>query len=218
MKIGYDYWQDKKIACLGDSITAGSGDVDRYGWVGYLGEIFPQADIRRHGVSGSTVAVCDRRKEAPFVERMKEISPDYDLCIVFGGINDFINSVPLGEKGSEDIETFYGALEYLLRYLLEHNPKGEIMLLTPMRVNGFKEYPRWQELNNDGKILKQYRQAILELAEQYAVPVLDLFSMGGINTDVQAVQDALLPDALHPSHEGHILLARKVAQFMVSSL
>jgi lysophospholipase L1-like esterase len=217
MKIGYDYWQDKKIACLGDSITAGAGN-NGYGWVEFLKEIFPQADVRKHGVSGSTVAVCDRRKEAPFVERMKEISPDYDLCIVFGGINDFINSVPLGEKGSSDIETFYGALEYLLRYLLEQNPKGEIMLLTPMRVNGFKEYPRWQELNKDGKILKQYRQAILELAEQYAVPVLDLFSMGGINTDVQAVQDALLPDALHPSKEGHMLLARKVAQFMVSSL
>jgi len=40
----------------------------------------------------------------------------------------------------------------------------------------------------------------------------------GAAVDVQAVQDALLPDALHPSKEGHMLLARKVAQFMVSNL
>lgn len=217
MKFGYDYWKDKKIACLGDSITCGSGN-DGYGWVEFLKEAFPEADIRRHAVSGSTVATCSRRKEAPFVERMKEISPDYDLCIIFGGINDFINSVPLGEKGSQDRGTFYGALEEMLRYLLERNPKGEIMLLSPMRVNGFKEYPRWQEQNGDGKVLKQYRQAVLELGEQYAIPVLDLFSMSGIGTEIQAVQDALLPDALHPSKEGHMLLARKVAQFMVSSL
>ena len=76
MKMGYDYWCDKKIVCLGDSITCGAGN-DGYGWAEFLQEIFPQAQIVKHAVSGSTVAVCTRRKEAPFVERFEEIKRDY---------------------------------------------------------------------------------------------------------------------------------------------
>ena len=217
MKMGYDYWCDKKIVCLGDSITCGAGN-DGYGWVEFLQEIFPQAQIVKHAVSGSTVAVCTRRKEAPFVERFEEIKRDYDLCVIFGGVNDFMNSVPLGQRGNGDINTFCGALEHIIKTLLKDNPQGEIMLLSPMRVNGFKEYPYWTEHNQDGHILKDYRDALLEMAEYYAIPVLDLFSMSNINAETAEMRSCTLPDGLHPSAEGHKRIARKTAQFIASFL
>ncbi|MBQ8598981.1 MAG: SGNH/GDSL hydrolase family protein [Oscillospiraceae bacterium] len=217
MKIGYEYWSDKKIACLGDSITCGAGN-DGYGWVEFLQEIFPQADIRKHAVSGSTVAVCSKRKEAPFVERMQEIKQDYDLCMIFGGINDFINSVPLGQRGNGDSQTFCGALEQIITTLLAENPQGQLMLLSPMRVNSFRDYPSWNEKNEDGHVLKDYRDALLELAEYYAVPVLDLYSMSSINAEVLEMRAAILPDGLHPSAEGHKRIARKTAQFLTTQL
>lgn len=217
MKIGYEYWSDKKIACLGDSITCGAGN-NGYGWVEFLQEIFPQSDIRKHAVSGSTVAVCSRRKEAPFVERMQEIKRDYDLCIIFGGINDFINSVPLGQRGNGNSQTFCGALEQIITTLLAENPQGQLMLLSPMRVNSFRDYPSWNEKNEDGHVLKDYRDALLELAEYYAVPALDLYSMSNINAETPEMRAAILPDGLHPSPEGHKRIARKTAQFLTTQL
>ncbi len=215
MKFGYEYWKDKKIACLGDSITCGAGN-DGYGWVEFLKEAFPEADIRRHAVSGSTVAVCTRRKEAPFVERFLEIQRDYDLCIIFGGINDFINSVPLGERGNGQLDSFCGALEHIILTLQKENPKGQLLLLSPMRVNQFKEYPSWYELNKDHHVLKDYRDALLELAEHYAVPVLDLYSEAQINAETAEMRKTILPDGLHPSAAGHERMARKIAARILS--
>ena len=210
MKFGYEYWKDKKINCLGDSITCGAGN-DGYGWVEFLKEAFPQADIRRHAVSGSTVAICSRRKEAPFVERFKEMDKDADLTILFGGINDFINSVPLGERGNGQLDSFCGALEHIIVSLQKQNPKGQILLISPMRVNQFKEYPSWYETNGDGHVLKDYRDALLEIAEYYAVPVLDFYSESQINAETAEMRRDILPDGLHPNAEGHERMARKIA-------
>ena len=92
------------------------------------------------------------------------------------------------------------------------------MLLSPMRVNGFKEYPYWTEQNQDGHTLRDYRDALLEIAEYYAIPVLDLFSMSNINAETVEMRSCTLPDGLHPSAEGHKRIARKTAQFIASSL
>ncbi len=210
LTFGYDYWKDKKINCLGDSITWGAGN-NCYGWVEFLREAFPQADIHSHAVSGSTVAVCTKRKEAPFVERFKEMDMTADLNIIFGGINDFINSVPLGRRGDGRVDSFCGAMEHIILSLMETNPKGQILLLSPMRVNGFKDYPSWFEENSDAHVLKDYRDALLELAEHYAVPVLDLYSEGMINAETPNMRAVVLPDGLHPSAIGHQRIARKVA-------
>ncbi len=215
MKYGYDYWQDKKINCLGDSITWGAGN-NCYGWVEFLREAFPNADIRSYAVSGSTVAVCNKRKEAPFVERFEDMDRDADLNIIFGGVNDFINAVPLGHRGDGHLDSFIGAMEYMIRKLMEYNPKGQILLLSPMRVNGFRDFPSWYEVNDDGHVLKDYRDALLELAEYYTVPVLDLFSEGMVNAETQQIREAILPDGLHPSALGHERIARKVAAKIIS--
>ncbi len=210
MKIGYDYWQDKSINCLGDSITWGAGN-NCYGWVEFLREAFPQAKIHSHAVSGSTVAVCPKRKEAPFVERFEEMDKSAELTIIFGGVNDFINSVPLGKRGDGRLDSFCGAMEHMILKWMEYDPAGQLLLLTPMRVNGFRDFPSWYECNDDGHVLKDYRDALLELAEYYAVPVLDLFREGMINAETPQIRAAVLPDGLHPSALGHERIARRVA-------
>lgn len=217
MKIGYEYWCDKKIVCLGDSITCGVGN-DGYGWVEFLKEIFPKAQITKYAVDGSTIAVSPRRPETPFVEQIKEISPDYDLCIMLGGINDFINSVPMGERGNGDRHTFCGAVEEIIRSLQRKNPQGQLLLMTPMRVHQFRDFPSWQDKNDEGYQLKDYHAALLEMAEYYCVPVLDLYRLGHINGETPEMKAALLPDGIHPSAEGHRRIARKAAQFLTTYL
>lgn len=62
--------------------------------------------------------------------------------------------------------------------------------------------------------LSAYRDILLDTARHYALPVLDLYAVSGIQPENARCRELLLPDGLHPSDEGHALLARKIGLFL----
>ena len=52
------------------------------------------------------------------------------------------------------------------------------------------------------------------MAELYALPVLDLYATSGIQPKNPVCRERLCPDGLHPSDEGHALIARRIGQFL----
>lgn len=216
MKTGYEYWKDKKINCLGDSITFGHGD-NGVSWVDHLRELMPEADIRKYGVCGSTVSIFSERDDS-FVERMPQMQMDYDLCIVYGGVNDYNHSLPLGTIESRGTDTFYGAVRYLAEQLLAGNPKGELFFITPMKTRDFKGYPHWNAGNEGGWKLIDYRNAIMDVCREYSIPVLDFFSTSGITADIPEMKAYIQPDGLHPSRAGYERMTRKIYNFIVNTL
>lgn len=210
---GMDYWRGKKINCLGDSITYGdqNGGIS---WVDMIGDMIPFGTIRKYGVCGSTVCVFPERDDS-LVERFRNMDMDYDLTIIFGGINDFNHSLPLGTMGDCGEDTFYGALRVMVTELLRRQPKGRLMFITPMKGKGFKTYPHWPEKNEAGYCLKDYRAAIFETAEYFSIPVLDLFSMSGITPDIDEAKACWQADGLHPTAAGYEQIARRVAGFIL---
>ena len=58
------------------------------------------------------------------------------------------------------------------------------------------------------------RDILLETARHYALPTLDLYAVSGIQPENVRCRELLLPDGLHPSDEGHALLARKIGLFL----
>lgn len=62
--------------------------------------------------------------------------------------------------------------------------------------------------------LKDYVEAIKIVAEYYSLPVLDLWSVAGIQPHVEIMREIFMPDGLHPSDKGHALLARKILNFI----
>jgi len=59
-----------------------------------------------------------------------------------------------------------------------------------------------------------YRDIIIEVAAQYSLPVLDLYATSGMQPENEACRNALIPDGLHPNDAGHVILARRIANFL----
>ena len=62
--------------------------------------------------------------------------------------------------------------------------------------------------------LAQYRSILMEVAAYYALPVLDLYAVSGIQPRHPVSCARLAPDGLHPSDEGHAIIARRLGEFM----
>ena len=213
-------WYNKKIGCLGDSITFGAGGTS---WVTRLKELTGCKYAINYGVSGTTIETNGTGQS--FVERYTNMADDLDLICVWGGVNDHhwtgTAGRPFGNINSPTTETnsFYGALKNLCEGLINKYPGKTIMFITPMKNRGYiaggKTCYAWNEPNEIGKTLTDYRNAIIEVCDYYSIPVLDLYSSSGISPMVNSQVNELMPDHLHPNTKGNLeVLAPKIASFM----
>ena len=217
---GKQRWYNKKIGCLGDSITFGAGGTS---WVTRLKELTGCKYAINYGVSGTTIETNGTGQS--FVERYTNMANDLDLICVWGGVNDHhwtgTAGRPFGNINSPTSETnsFYGALKNLCEGLINKYPGKTIMFITPMKNRGYvagdKTCYAWNEPNEIGKTLTDYRNAIIEVCDYYSIPVLDLYSCSGISPMVNSQVNELMPDHLHPNTKGNLeVLAPKIASFM----
>ena len=211
-----NWLEGKIISCIGDSITQGVGN-DNISWTHYLEEMLPVKRVNNYGIAGTKVAYREDCEES-FVERYLDIESESDIIIVFGGINDFNHGFALGTRDSRDISTYYGALNTIADGLQNKFPYADILFITPMKAFGFKNYPHWNTLNKDGHKLIEYRNAMMEVAQDHSIVVLDLFSESGLMPDIPSIKEKMLPDGLHPSHEGYLRLTRKIANCLLYRL
>lgn len=200
-----------KANFLGDSITAGSGVVDKNNL--YWKRLQDNCGLeiaRGYGIGGTRIAV-QHVKERPdydqdFVSRVELMDADADLIVVFGGSNDFGHGdAPLGHMSDRTPYTFYGACHKLTEKLINRYPLAQIVFITPLHR---------ENEDRGGRRLKDFVLAIREVAEYYAVPVLDLYSTSGIQPMVPAIKKNLCPDGLHPNDRGHELIYRKLKGFL----
>ena len=210
-----------KINFLGDSITEGCGSssadkrftnliLQRYGAV-----------CRNYGIGGTRIALQHTPSEDPvwdrnFTSRVDEMDPDADAVVVFGGTNDFGHGdAPIGKMEDRTAYTFYGALHVLFASLLTKYPKSKIVTITPLhRCN--EDDPRGEgNKKEDVGTLYRYVAIIREVAEYYSIPVLDLFACSGLQPCVPIIRQMYLPDGLHPNDAGHVILAEKIADFLM---
>lgn len=210
---GREYWHGKCVNCLGDSITFGVNN-DGVSWADMLAELIPFRAVRKYGVCGSTISRYAGRNDS-FCERYAGMTSDYDLLILFGGVNDFNHSLPLGNMESREQNMFYGALHEIITGLFLKQPTSEILCVTPIKSFCIeKGYPHWNKKNEAGYKLVDYRNAIIDIAEYYSIPVLDLFMTSGMTPDHEAIKQIYLSDGLHPTKEGYQRIARKIAAFI----
>lgn len=208
---------------LGDSITEGVGAScveNRYTDV--FARMFG-AKVNNYGVSGSRIArqrvITDEPHDRDFCMRMEEMDETADAVVVFGGTNDFGHGeAPIGLPTDRTPETFYGACHYLMRSLAIRYVGKPVVIATPLH-RLMEDYPGGDGTDRrmgNTALLSQYRDILKEVAAFYALPVLDLYAVSGIQPRVREVGERLMPDGLHPSDEGHAILARKIGLFLQS--
>ena len=209
----------KKIAFLGDSITEGCGtsSLEHTFW-NVLGQK-TGAQVFGYGIGGTRIAPqrvpSDPRADQDFIYRVDGMIPDADVVVVFGGTNDFGHGdAPFGTRGDQTSETFCVALHVLFTKLYERYPAAQLVVMTPThRLSETDSVMNEFGVRRSGN-LRTYVQAIRDAAEDFAVPVLDLFRVSGIQPSVPALREAYMPDGLHPNDAGHAKIADKLIGFL----
>lgn len=204
------------VAFLGDSITEGhgtSGEDKRFSAL-----LWKSADLGvalNYGIgatrfSRQVAPEADVAERLPFVDRVETMDNEADLIFVFGGVNDYLHgNAPLGVFTDATPYTFYGACHTLMRSLIEKYPDKPIVFATPLHC--IQEYePR----PADKAPLSAYVAAIKETAAYYALPVLDLNAMSGLQPALPVMREMYVPDGLHPNDAGHERLAERIEAYL----
>jgi lysophospholipase L1-like esterase len=203
-------WWGKLWDALGDSITFGLLTTKTYH---DYAEALMGCTVNNYGISSTEICTGGTYPN-PFISRYTSMAPA-DLITVFGGVNDYLHGAELGDFSSRDNATFYGALHNLCDGLQTNFTKSTIAFFTPLRTNN-GELGSCDNLNSKGYKLEQYANAIKEVCAYHSVPVLDLFTMSGINPDNAAIKSKYTADGLHPNELGHYKLSSLIASFLES--
>ncbi len=211
----------EKVLVLGDSISA-----DYYGnypkWVTMLisEKFFPGSTVNNSVHATGFVAEYTGEGEVDnnFLHRIQAVEgkEDFDLVVVFGGINDFIQSIPMGESGGDAGTEFVPAVDSFFNYLVNSFTGARIVVLSPLRT--YNVYP-----NAQGHYQEEYADYIRTAAKKYCLPVLNLTEESGFCPFVEAFKNqwTLMPegydvtDGVHPT-EGwqHRFLAPRIRNFL----
>lgn len=204
--------EGKKVNFLGDSITIGVGTSCEAARFSVLIEKEQKlAAMRNYGISGTRIA---RQQDGSdegnnYCERVATMDPEADVVVVFGGTNDFGHGdAPIGTPEDRTPDTFYGACHFMMRSLIEKYPQALIVILTPIHRTE-ENVPNAHQCR-----LIDYVKIIRETAEQYGLPLLDLYSMSGIQPCVEINRTTYCPDGLHPNDAGNRLLADRIVGFI----
>lgn len=211
----------KKITFLGDSITAGANASSRdKNFVSQIAALYG-ANVCNLGIGGSRIARQKSKSENPkydmdFCSRIDEIDADSDIIVIFGGTNDYGHGdAPIGSFSDRDVYTFYGALHYLYSNILERFPNAATVVVTPLhRINEFNVLGEGYKSIPSGTLL-DYVNVIREVAEYYSIPIIDLYAESGYQPEIKANYKKYCTDGLHPNDAGHLLIAHKIAKFLL---
>ncbi len=215
--------EGKKMNFLGDSITQAHGveTADEAYWA-LLKNSCKLAEARCYGLGGTRIARQSEQGSKwgmehwnlDFCQRFVEMDDDADVVVVFGGTNDYGHGdAPMGNMSDREPNTFYGACHYLFEGLINKYPHADIVVMTPLhRMNEENDINEMGIAKNTH--LCDYVEVIKEVAEYYALPVLDLWSVSGIQPNVESNRLALAPDGLHPNVAGHRRIASRLEGFL----
>ncbi|MBR0101032.1 MAG: SGNH/GDSL hydrolase family protein [Treponema sp.] len=210
----------KKILFLGDSITEGWGTSSNEKIFWSLLSARDGVEAFGYGIGGTRIArqkfpSTEAKWDQDFLSRVGSMEDKADVVVVFGGTNDYGHGdAPLGLMDDRDATTFYGALHCLYQALLKKYPAAQIVVMTPLHREGENNLLNDFGLRNVG-FLSDYVRIIKEVAAFYALPVLDLYSLSGIQPDVPLLKERYAPDGLHPNDAGHERIYRLLREFLI---
>lgn len=200
---------DLKVLVIGDSISA-----DYYAsypkWVTHLTEIgfFGLDNITNDSIHATGFVARYNNEANDFIARLAAVTdPEtYDMVVVFGGINDYIQGIPMGESGGDKTANFKPAVDDFFATLAEMFVGARIAVLTPLRTKNYNSN------NKAGHKQSDYADYIKTVAQTYALPVLDLMNHSGFHPEHETFRqrwtfknwsggDGTQGDGTHPIEE-----------------
>ena len=174
------------------------------------------------GISGTVM--CTGGSRTSRLDDIQKISLDSDYVGILLGVNDFDqckNGVEkyyaLGEFGSTDTSTVYGALNKMCSDLVARFGKTDtkVFLMTPVVTswnNSVSSTRDWDQskVNACGYTLRDLCDAIVEVATYYGIVTLDLNALCQMN-------EADFADGIHPNTSGTAKMAEVIEEFLLAN-
>lgn len=220
----------KKIAFLGDSITQGVGvsDIENCRYDNVIHRRFGLAEHFNYGIGGTRLAHQSTPSDLPrydlcFCGRAYFISPDADVILVYGGVNDYIHGdAYFGSMEDKTPLTFCGGVYFLMNLLKENYPDKTVAFVTPAHMyfisaGGIvaEKHPSPRAMKKpDAKPLQAYVDVIKARGEEFGIPVLDLFEKLPIDPNKEEDREKYTVDGLHFNNEGQLVLAQTIGDFL----
>lgn len=128
------------------------------------------------------------------------------LFVINYGLNDYFDGIPVETSDDYDIGSYSGAIRMAVKALKNTYPEASVLLMTP---NVTIYYENGTERKSEqGGILKEYADAVLCLAEELKVDVLDNFHELPITEqNWKEYQD----DGCHLNERGRFLMGSRIA-------
>lgn len=197
--INEESFMGKKFSFLGDSITEGVGSnftsfEQRYSSV-LCSEL--SAVENNMGIGGTVLCTGPSGRDSRLSD-IDKIAQDSDYVLVMLGTNDFdlarAGFAELGEKGSKDTSTVYGAMDALCQKLVARfwGTNAKIYLISPIPVQSSLD--NTQKCAN-GWTLRVWSHVMIETASEYGLNYIDL------NAECNFTAEDMAND-LHPSVSG----------------
>lgn len=168
-------------------------------------------------VQDAAVESVESANAAEHMAALKEVDwSTIDYITILYGTNDFTGGVPIGEDdNSLSTSQFKGALRHSIETILTAYPKIRIILLTPIyrfwKENGTVTDSDSYEIS--GLKLIDYVEAVIEIANEYKLPVFNLYNSLGIN---KINRTTFLADGVHPSEAGLERIGESIAARLLS--
>lgn len=213
----------KTITFLGDSITHGVGasiPANRYS--SQVASSLGMTEINM-GISGTVMCTGGHRTSR--LDDIQKISLDSDYVGILLGINDFdqcrnngtSSYYALGEFGTSDTTTIYGALDKMCKDLTQRfgSSDTKVFLMTPVitswnnSVSGTRDWNQ-DKVNACGYTLRELCDAIVEVATYYGIVTLDLNTLCEMNS-------ADFSDGIHPNDSGAKKIADTIEEFLLAN-
>ena len=160
------------------------------------------------GISGSTIEdIPDKRGFSKENGRYTTLPEHIDYLTIFFGWNDNAYGT-LGTIDDNTNQTYFGAFNIVLPYLIDKYPLAKICLIVPYGTT------------------TQMRQAVRDLATKWGVAFFDMYQVGtplfymkedGISVDASIITEnraKYMADAAHPLYAGQRAIAARLEAFL----
>lgn len=209
-----DPLKGKKIAFLGDSITAGTGgtltpDGSGMNYTDFIAN-YTSAKIVNLGHGGSPIQGKDNNYAV--VYRYQDIPKDSDIIVIFAGINDlFEGSESFGSLEHPERGTYCGDTLTTFQMIRKRHPGAEVhvVITYPNKMEDYKEYT--------GESFQDYADIQIELAEKYDFNVINLYEEGFLDSHDSRVRNAFFKDDIHPDDLGSEVLGRHILVHLIKN-
>lgn len=216
-----------KVNFLGDSITEGTGvsNLTSCRYDNRLAVMCQLSAVNNYGIGGTRLAHQIHPSEKPrhdlcFCGRAFNMDASADMVIVYGGVNDYIHGdAPFGKLGDTTPATYCGGVYFLMNYLRENYEDKPVIFMTPARSYFRKEVDDLAPSAHarklpGGKPLLAYVDVILETAQKFDIPVLDLYRNLGLDPHEPECYNTYTIDGLHFNDAGHAVIAQRLKEFI----